>query len=195
MIGLGKYFVGDPDVTGAYPVSTVDSGFPDTGSDVRDIDEVDRDGVVDQFQHASDIGRWSPTDLSGQTKATVERMPARSRKLVINQEHSGFVSKKSHVQAPESKGFPIDVFFGTIDRIDGEVAFVTLVSNNGETFYGERDATDFLQNGLSEGDRFTCEFFSSNGTTRVKISPIAPKSILKEFVEELDIELSSSIDF
>ena len=77
--------------------------------------------------------------------------------------------------------------------IEGDTAFVSLVSKAGEELIGEYSASEFAQLGIRERRRFTCQTVVANGKIEVRFQPIADIEVTPDEEAAIDQELSELI--
>ena len=69
----------------------------------------------------------------------------------------------------------LEIFTGFVDHIDGETAFVTLTTEDGEQLSGEYSAIEFAELGIRERRRFTCQTVMVDGV------PFDPGDLFTEY--------------
>lgn len=87
-------------------------------------------------------------------------------------------SRKSPAVEPRTV---LESFDGYVDSIDGDTAYVTLVSrSNGDVLYGEYSAQELLSRGIQEQTRFLCETVKGGGAGRVHFAPLPKNQVTDE---------------
>jgi DNA-directed RNA polymerase subunit alpha len=66
---------------------------------------------------------------------------------------------------------------GFVDQVEGNLAYVTLRSENGETLYGEYSAAKLAETGIAEQSRFVCKTIKDGDSIRVEIAPVVDEPI------------------
>ena len=87
----------------------------------------------------------------------------------------------------------LEEFAGVVEVIEGDTAFVSLVSKAGEDLIGEYSAGEFAQLGIRERRRFTCQTVVANGKIEVRFQPIADIEVTPDEEAAIDQELSELI--
>jgi hypothetical protein len=87
----------------------------------------------------------------------------------------------------------LEEFTGIVEVIEGETAFVSLVSKAGEELIGEYSAGEFAQLGIRERRRFICQTIVANGEIDVRFQPIPDVEVTPEEEAAIDQELSELI--
>jgi len=97
------------------------------------------------------------------------RRRARFRKELLSGVVKEFVSNvRARLRASTSDAL-IERYYGTVDRIDGSTAYVTMRSNNGEILYGKYDASELGRKGIGSGQQFECVVKERGNSVRFEI--------------------------
>ena len=97
---------------------------------------------------------------------------------------------------PKSEIAPVAIlekFSGVVDAIEGETAFVTLMSESGEELIGEYPTSEFAKLGIRNRRRFTCQTVVANGEVEVRFQPIPDVEVTPEEEAAIDRELDELI--
>ncbi len=74
----------------------------------------------------------------------------------------------------------LEEFFGFVDQIDGDVAYVTLTTRSGEQLYGEYPASELKASGIHERRRFKCRTIESGAQVEFELEPIPDGEVSEE---------------
>lgn len=88
----------------------------------------------------------------------------------------------------------IEEFEGVVDKVDGDLAFVTLTAKDtGETLLGEYPSAKLVELGIHERRRFRCRTVSCGEGVKVEMEPIPDREISKERERQIDEWLQKSL--
>jgi hypothetical protein len=79
----------------------------------------------------------------------------------------------------------LEILDGFVERIDGDIAYVVLTSQTGETLCGRYDANDLAAKGIAERRRFRCTTFDVGGTVDVLLESVPDKQLSAEQESEI----------
>jgi hypothetical protein len=74
----------------------------------------------------------------------------------------------------------LEEFVGFVDQIDGDMAYVTLTSQTGETLYGEYPASELKARGIHERRRFKCRTIDAGSHVEFDLEPIPDREVSEE---------------
>jgi len=74
----------------------------------------------------------------------------------------------------------LEEFVGFVEQIVGEVAYVTLTTNTGESLYGEYAASEMKAKGIMERRRFKCRTIDTGTHVKFDLEPIPDRHISEE---------------
>jgi hypothetical protein len=77
----------------------------------------------------------------------------------------------------------LESFEGFVDQIVGDIAFVTLNSEHGDTLIGQYPADKLAEKGIRERRRFKCDTVEVGGKVRVELAAI-PDAVLSAAEEQ-----------
>jgi hypothetical protein len=66
---------------------------------------------------------------------------------------------------------------GRVDRVDGEVAYVTLTDSHGRETYADCAAIELSRRGIDEGALFECRIEDRGTETAISIEPVAERQL------------------
>jgi hypothetical protein len=81
---------------------------------------------------------------------------------------------------PERAEVVIERFKGQLDRIEGDLAHVTLTDSFGEEFVADCVARRLTRLNIKEGDSFFCTILKTAGRVQVSYEPAPRKEVSKE---------------
>lgn len=81
----------------------------------------------------------------------------------------------------------LEEFSGFVDKIDEDIAYVTLKNNN-ETLYGELDINEFE---VRERRRFSFKAIQDNDNIIIEIKDIPDNELTQERIDEIESEIES----
>lgn len=171
---------------------------PDTDFDstrpIIDIDEIVscliRDRLVtmgsDPIDYEGDRFTVTVQDVRTGSAKIIEK------KLVLTYAHSLF-GRDEAVRKPQ-QSIVLERFTGFVDRVDGDVAYVTIKSDHGETILGEYSASELAKLGIFERRRFECRTIQVDGSVRVDMNAIPDIPISWEENAAIDREIDDLLD-
>ena len=87
----------------------------------------------------------------------------------------------------------LESFRGKVERIDGSVAYVTLVDNKGQESFADCDAAKLTSQGILDGMRFTCTIRERDNETVVTFEPIPKRRLSDEEWHRLCQEIEEKL--
>ena len=127
-----------------------------------------------------------------------EFMPTFDASYAFGEENSrayGAVSDTSHNSGKDQpaltprEGTVLETFEGLVEQIDGDIAFVTLKSEHGDTLYGKYAASELAKLGIHERRRFECRTIDEGGSVRVNLTAIEDVPVTAEDEQTIDQKL------
>lgn len=80
--------------------------------------------------------------------------------------------KRLRSRLTELTGNVLEEFEGFVDQFDGEVAYVTLKTPSGETFYGQYPTAELMARGIRERRRFVCKTVEAGSQVTIDLEAI-----------------------
>lgn len=87
----------------------------------------------------------------------------------------------------------LEEFEGFVDKIDGDVAHVTLTALSGEKLYGEYPVAELNAHGIRERRRFKCRTVEVGTSVEFVIEPIPDRELSEERERQIDAWLRESL--
>ena len=86
-------------------------------------------------------------------------------------------------------------FIGRVESLhEGSASVSLLDQKNKERFEADCDAEVLKQNGISEGDEFTCEVIREGPATTVEFKRLLPKPVPLELLQQIEAEVKARWD-
>ena len=87
----------------------------------------------------------------------------------------------------------LEQFLGQVNRIEEQIAFVTLTSPEGEEIHGHCDLAVLRSANVDSGDWFECKTVRRGGEVTVEVSRRERIPLSKEMLDRMDSELSEGL--
>ena len=105
----------------------------------------------------------------------------------------GFLPCESEVFAAPSEVQTIRIFRGKVERVDGDVAYVTLTDERGRETFADCSAAELEGRGISEGKFFECRIEDRSAETVVTIDPIPERRLSRREWKDLSDRVRESL--
>lgn len=97
-----------------------------------------------------------------------------------------YMSRAVKVESPKEE--VLESFIGKVDRIEGDIAYVSLVDSKEQKSYADCDAVELKSQGILESGRFICNIKKRNNETVITFEPIPRRRLSDEEWHQLHQE-------